>query len=43
MLEEVLPMETNHTTVYRQLQQVAERLDMARGTVIKRMQEHGLK
>lgn len=27
MLEEVLPMETNHTTVYRQLQQVAERLE----------------
>jgi hypothetical protein len=27
VLEEVLPMETNHTTVYRQLQQVAERLE----------------
>jgi hypothetical protein len=27
MLEEVLPMEANHTSVYRQLQQVAERLE----------------
>jgi len=31
MLEEVLPIETNHTTVYRQLQQVAERLEAELG------------
>ena len=31
VLEEVLPMETNHTTVYRQLQQVAERLEAELG------------
>jgi hypothetical protein len=31
VLEEVLPMETNHTSVYRQLQQVAERLEAELG------------